>query len=81
MMLIVKAEYVNRALYSLYYDHFRANFKMLWWVKCWPIFVHFNPSNAEAPFLQGTRMQRFLKKHLNPVMLVLIGKLLLSTLR
>ena len=37
--------------------------------------------NAEATFLQSTRMQRFFENHLNPVMLVFIGELLLSTLR
>ena len=31
------------------------------------------PSNAEATFVQSTRTKRFLKKHLNPVMLVCIG--------
>ena len=36
-----------------------------------------NPSNAKATFVQSTRMQRFLN-HLNPVMLVFIGLLLLS---
>ena len=40
-----------------------------------------NPSNAKATFVQSTRMQRFLKKHLNPVMLVFIGKLSLSSIR
>ena len=32
-----------------------------------------NTTNAEATFIQSTRKQIFLKKHLNPVMLVLIG--------
>ena len=32
-----------------------------------------NPSNAKATFVQSTRMQRFLKAILNPVMLVFIG--------
>ena len=41
----------------------------------------FNPSNAQATFAQSTRMQRFLKKHLNLVMLVFIGKLPLCNLR
>ena len=33
----------------------------------------FNPSNAVATFIQSTGKQRFLKKHLNRVMLVFIG--------
>ena len=41
----------------------------------------FNPSNAVATFAQGTRMPRFFKTIKKPVMLVLIGKLLMSTLR
>ena len=40
--------------------------------------MNFNPSNAEATFIQSTRI---FENHLNPVMLVFIGKLLLSTLR
>ena len=32
----------------------------------------FNPSNAEATFVQSTRTQK-IEKHLNPVMLVFIG--------
>ena len=41
----------------------------------------FNPSNAKATFIQSTRMQKIFEIHLNPVMLVFIGKLSLSTLR
>ena len=41
----------------------------------------FNPYAAEATFVQRTRMQRFFENHRNPVMLVFIGKLSLSTLR
>ena len=40
-----------------------------------------NPSNAKATYVQSTMTQRFLKNHLNPVMLVFIRKLSLSTLR
>ena len=43
--------------------------------------VIFNPSNAEAALVQITRKYRFLKNHLNPVMLVFFGKLSLNTLR
>ena len=32
-----------------------------------------NPSKAEATFTQSTRMQRFLKTKLNPVILAFIG--------
>ena len=39
-----------------------------------------NPSNAEATCIQRRGMQR-LEKHLNPVMLVFIGKISLSTFR
>ena len=38
-----------------------------------------NPFNAEATFVRMTRMQRFLKKHLNLVMLVFIGCSQMST--
>ena len=41
----------------------------------------FNPFNVEATFVQSTRIQRFFENYLNPVMLVFIGKRLLSTLR
>ena len=40
-----------------------------------------NPSNAEASFILSTRMQRFFENHLNPVILEIIDKLLLSTFR
>ena len=33
----------------------------------------FNSSNSEASFVQSTVIKRFLKDHLNPVMLVFIG--------
>ena len=42
--------------------------------------ICYNPSNAEATLVQSTRMQSYLK-HVNPVKLVFIGKLSLSTLR
>ena len=35
----------------------------------------FNPSSAEATFVQSTRTQKIFKKHFNPVMFVFIGKL------
>ena len=35
--------------------------------------IGFNPSNADATFIQSTRMQRFLKNHLNLIILVFIG--------
>ena len=38
-------------------------------IKCSP----FNPSNAEATFVQSKRTQRVFENHLNPVMLVFIG--------
>ena len=41
--------------------------------------IVFNHSNAEATFVQSTRMQR-LENHLNHVMLVFIGKLLQNAL-
>ena len=45
------------------------------------VFCHINPSNAEANFAQSTRMQGFLLLNpLNPITMVLIGKLSLSTL-
>ena len=37
------------------------------------ILYGFNPSNAEATFMQNTSTQRFSKKHLNLVRLVFIG--------
>ena len=40
-----------------------------------------NPSNAEGTYAQRTKTQRFCENHLNPIMLVFIGKLSLSTLR
>ena len=40
-----------------------------------------NPSNAEATFIQRTTDANTFGNHLNPVMLVLIGELLLNTLR
>ena len=40
-----------------------------------------NPSNAKATFVQSTQMQIFFENHPNPVVLVLIRKLSLSTLR
>ena len=43
--------------------------------------IPFNPFNAEATFIQRTRTQGILENGLNPVMLVLIRKLKLSTLR
>ena len=41
----------------------------------------FNPSNDEVTFIPSTKMQRFFENQSNPVMLVFIGKLSLSTLR
>ena len=41
----------------------------------------FNPFNAETTFVYGTKNSKYLENHLNPVMLVFIGKLLLSTFR
>ena len=41
----------------------------------------FIPSNAEATLVQSTRMQRFFINHLNPVMMVFIELLSLSTPR
>ena len=38
----------------------------------------FNPSNAKATLVQS---KEIFENHLNPVVLVFIGKLLLSTLR
>ena len=46
-----------------------------------PYIQCFNLFNAEAIFVQSTSMQGFFENHLNPVMSVFIGKLLLSTLR
>ena len=40
-----------------------------------------NPYNAEATFDQSTRTQQIFENHLNPVILVSIGKLSFSTLR
>ena len=40
-----------------------------------------NPSNAEATFHQRTSMQNTFDNHPNPVILVFIWQLLLSTLR
>ena len=40
-----------------------------------------NPSNAKATFIQSTMTQKKIENHLNPVMLVFIGKLSLSTVR
>ena len=40
----------------------------------------FNPSNAVATIVSSSKMQRLFGKHLNPVMMVFIGKLSLSTL-
>ena len=34
----------------------------------------YNPSNAEGTFVQSTKMERFLKKHLNPVMFVTLAE-------
>ena len=41
----------------------------------------FNPSNAKATFIQWTRTQIFFENHLNPIILVCIGKLSSSTFR
>ena len=43
--------------------------------------VRIDPSNAEATFIQSTKMQRFFENHLSSVVLVFIGKLLLRALR
>ena len=43
--------------------------------------IFFNPSNAEVTFVQSARTERFFENHLNHVVLVLIRKVLLSTLR
>ena len=40
-----------------------------------------NHSNAEATFIQSYKNTKIVENHLNPVMLVFIGKLSLSTLR
>ena len=37
-----------------------------------------NPSNAEATFVQSTRTQNLFENHLNPVILIFIGELLLK---
>ena len=40
-----------------------------------------NPSDAEVTYVQGTKKQNNSENHLNPVMLVFIGKLSRSTVR
>ena len=40
-----------------------------------------NPSDAEVSFVQCIKKAKHYENHLNPVMLVFIGKLSLSTLR
>ena len=39
----------------------------------WVSYLHNSPSNAEAIFVQSTRVQRFSGNHLNPVKLVFVG--------
>ena len=41
----------------------------------------FNPSDAEVAFVQSTKKHKNMKNHLNPFMLVFIGKMLLSAMR
>ena len=67
------------AYLRIWFRVYLIDYKLL---NCWLYWeLHINPSNAKATFVQSTRTQRFLENHLNPVLLVFIGKLLLSTLR
>ena len=44
-------------------------------------YLYIIPFNAETTFVQGTRIKKIFENHLNPLMLVSIGRVMLSTLR